>query len=275
MRIQNEIEVAAPPDELFGILSDVERVAPLLPGATLEGKEDDDTYRGTVKVKVGPITVTYNGTIRFQELDRDARRAVMRASGSEVNGQGGTEATITATVTGSDSTSVLSMDTDMEVRGKVAQFGRGAIGTVSGRILDQFARNLEAQVLSGGGPEGATDEKPSRHEQAAAEDGASGTAGAPAAEPAASTAGGGDGASLNMLSVVGLPMLRRAAPGAIGLLLGVAIGVLAASRRGARGDRGSAPDHTGYGPPMGYGQFYPPPPHWYWEPPGRGRRRPF
>ena len=167
MKIQNQIEVAAPPDELFDVLSDVERVAPLLPGATLEGKEDDDTYAGTVKVKVGPITVSYRGTIYFQELDRDGRRAVMRASGSEINGQGGTEATITATVAGSDSESVLTMDTDMEVRGKVAQFGRGAIGNVSGRILDQFARNLEAQVLSEGDTGKETSESPSRGGQTA------------------------------------------------------------------------------------------------------------
>ena len=159
MKLQNEIEISAPPDDLFEVLADVERVAPLLPGATLEGKEDDDTYTGTVKVKVGPISVSYQGTIRFSELNHDARRAVMKASGREVNGQGSTEATITATVTGSDSESVLTMDTDMEVRGKVAQFGRGAIGNVSQKILDQFASNLEAQVLGGeeqenGQPEG-------------------------------------------------------------------------------------------------------------------------
>ena len=256
MKIQNEIDVAAPPDELFDVLSDVERVAPLLPGATLEGKEDDDTYTGLVKVKVGPITVSYRGTIYFQELDRDARRAVMRASGSEINGQGGTEATITATVTGSDSESVLTMDTDMEVRGKVAQFGRGAIGNVSERILDQFARNLEAQVLSSDGSEGGPTERAPQHEQ---------TSGAPAATS-------GEDESLNILSVVGLPMLRQVAPGVVGLLVGVAIGVFAASRRGRRGDRGSAPGPTGYTPPMGYGPVYPPA-QWYWDSPDQGRRR--
>ncbi len=265
MKIQNEIEVAAPADELFDVLSDVERVAPLLPGATLEGKEDDDTYAGTVKVKVGPITVSYRGTIRFQELDREARRAVMRASGKEVNGQGSTEATITATVTGSDSRSVLAMDTDMEVRGKVAQFGRGAIGNVSGRILDQFARNLEAQVLSGGGSEGeATAGEPSQPEQNGSEGGApEGTA--------ASAATSGDDGSLNILSVVGLPTLRQAAPGVLGVLVGVAVGVLVASRWGRRGDRGFAQGPMGYPPPMGYGPVYPPP-QWYWGYPRQQRR---
>lgn len=260
MKIQNQIEVAAPPDELFDVLSDVERVAPLLPGATLEGKEDDDTYAGTVKVKVGPITVSYRGTIFFQELDRDSRRAVMKASGSEINGQGGTEATITATVTGSDSESVLTMDTDMEVRGKVAQFGRGAIGTVSGRILDQFARNLEAQVLSDGDTEEETTERSSRGEQTAetgAED--SGTSPPPPA---------GD-ESLDMLSVVGIPTLRQAAPGVLGLLLGILIGVLVASRRGRRHDRGYVQVPIWYPPPMGYG----PPARWYWDSPEQRRSR--
>jgi carbon monoxide dehydrogenase subunit G len=256
MKIQNQIEVAAPPDELFDVLSDVERVAPLLPGATLEGKEDDDTYAGTVKVKVGPITVSYRGTIYFQELDRDGRRAVMRASGSEINGQGGTEATITATVAGSDSESVLTMDTDMEVRGKVAQFGRGAIGNVSGRILDQFARNLEAQVLS----EGDTGEETS--ERQTAETGTEGSGASPPPDEAE---------SLNMLSVVGAPLLRQAVPAVIGLLAGIAIGALAASLRRRRGDRrGVAPGPMGYPPPMGYGPGYPPP-QWYWNPTEQGR----
>lgn len=269
MKIQNEIEVAAPPDELFDVLADVERVAPLLPGATLEGKEDDDTYAGTVKVKVGPINVSYRGTIHYQELDRDARRAVMRAFGSEVNGQGSTEATITATVTGSDSKSVLTMDTDMEVRGKVAQFGRGGIRTVSGRILNQFARNLEAQVLSGGGTGGEADDEPSRHEQAAKTNGARGGSGAPAAPDTAPN----EAEALDMLSVVGLPNLRQAAPALAGLVLGVAVGVLAASRRTARGRPERAPSPADYhGPPMVCGSVYLPL-QWDRDALGDGRRR--
>jgi uncharacterized protein len=257
MKIQNQIEVAAPPDDLFDVLSNVERVAPLLPGATLEGKEDDDTYVGVVKVKVGPISVSYRGTIYFQELDRDARRAVMRASGREINGQGSTEATITATVTGSDSESVLAMDTDMEVRGKVAQFGRGAIGNVSQRILNQFARNLEAQVLADGSSENGPVEQPSPREPSVDKPGAPGGTGASA--PTAD-----EDEALDMLSVVGLPALRRAAPVALGVFVGVLVGWLVASRGRASGG--------GYGQPMGYGLPYPPPyppPPWYWEPPGR------
>ena len=225
MKIQNEIEVSAPPDDLFEVLSDVERVAPLLPGATLEGKEDDDTYAGTVKVKVGPISVSYRGTIYFQELDHEARRAVMRASGREINGQGSTEATITATVSGSDSTSILTMDTDMEVRGKVAQFGRGAIGNVSQKILDQFARNLEAQVLGGGEQEGGEPGGAAKDEESEQPEAA-------ASRPAAAAPAGGD--SLDLLSVVGSSLLGKFLPAAIGLVLGLLIGHLLGAHRTSR-----------------------------------------
>src|SRR5919202_4181290 len=183
MKIQNEIEVAAPPDELFEILADPERVAPCMPGASLEGQEGEDAYEGTVKLKVGPITASYRGTLHFVELDRENRRAVIKASGQETNGQGNAEATITASVSGSDSRSTLSMETDLEVRGKVAQFGRGAIGNVSQRILDQFARNLESQVLSPGAPE----EEPTPSEETDQREGAEREAG-PARETRAGEA---------------------------------------------------------------------------------------
>jgi uncharacterized protein len=242
MKIQNEIEVSAPPDDLFDVLSDVERVAPLLPGASLEGKEDDDTYVGTVKVKVGPISVSYRGTIRFEELDHEARRAVMRASGREINGQGSTEATITATVTGSDSESVLTMDTDMEVRGKVAQFGRGAIGNVSQKILDQFASNLEAQVLAGGEQANGQPEDAAGSEEAEEPR-------ATSARPTAAAPAGGD--SLDLLSAVGTPALGQVLPVATGLAFGLLIGGLVASRRTARLYREVLQI-------MAYGPVYPP-----------------
>src|SRR5918997_235935 len=166
MKIQNEIEVVAPPDKLFDVLADVERVAPLLPGANLEEKRNDDSYAGTVKVKVGPITASYRGTLRFLELDQDGHRAVMAASADEQGGQGNLEAKITASVSGSDSQSLLSLDTDLDVRGKAAQFGRGALGSVSQRILQQFARNLESEVLSGGEQ---SEEAPSEEESSIGE----------------------------------------------------------------------------------------------------------
>ena len=259
MKIQNEIEVAAPPDELFDVLADVERVAPLLPGTSLEGKEDDDTYAGTVKVKVGPITASYRGTIRFRELDHESHRAVMEASADETHGQGNAEATITASVSGSDSSSVLSLDTDLEVRGKAAQFGRGVLGNVSQRILDQFARNLESEVLSS--REGAKEPSPSG-ETASAEEAEADQKTAPKeartdeAPPTRSTPAAPAGEeSLDMLSVVGTPMLRQAAPAVGGLVLGLLIGSLMSSRKTLRAYQETIRL-------LSYGPVYGPPPRW-------------
>ncbi len=236
MKIQNEIEVAAPPEELFGVLSDVERVAPLLPGATLEGK-DGDAYTGAVKLKIGPITASYRGRLRFLELDEESHRAVMEASAQETNGQGNAQATITASVSGSDSQSVLSLDTDLEVRGKAAQFGRGVLGNVSQRILDQFAHNLESEVLSSG-----QEEPPSEEE---AEDGAPKEEAGRTA-PSGPTAGG---ESLDVLSLLGgSPMLGQAVPVAAGLLVGLLLGNYFASRRTLRAYR-EAFKLMSYGPP--------------------------
>jgi|SRR5215207_2266739 len=254
MKIQNEIEVAAPPDELFDILADVERVAPLLPGANLEGKNDDDTYAGTVKVKVGPITASYRGTLRFLELDHDDHRAVMAASADETKGQGNLEARITASVSGSDSQSVLSLDTDLDVRGKAAQFGRGALGNVSQRVLQQFARNLESEVLSGremGEETPSADSAPTQEEKAEAGQ-------APPSRPAAAAPVGDD--SLDMLSVVGTPVLRQAAPVVAGIALGLLIGNFVYSRRTLRAYQEAMRL-------MSYGQIYKPPTgKWWWKP---------
>ena len=150
MRIHNEIELQAPADELFAFLSDVERVGPCLPGATIEGKDGED-YAGRMKVKVGPINATYQGKLRFLELDKDARRAVMRARAEEVDGGGNAEASITTEVEDAGGeTSVIRMDTDLQIRGKVAQFGRGAMEKISQRMFEQFAGNIE-QAFNGNG----------------------------------------------------------------------------------------------------------------------------
>jgi carbon monoxide dehydrogenase subunit G len=237
MKIQNEIEVAAPPEELFGVLSDVERVAPLLPGATLEG-EDGDAYTGAVKLKIGPITASYRGRLRFVELDEESQRAVMEASAQETNGQGNAQATITASVSGSDSQSVLSLDTDLEVRGKAAQFGRGVLGNVSQRILDQFARNLESEVLS------SREEPPSEAE--AEDDAPKQETKAGRAAPSGPTAGG---ESLDVLSLLGgSSMLGQAVPVVAGLVLGLLLGNYFASRRTLRAYQ-EAFRLMSYGPP--------------------------
>jgi carbon monoxide dehydrogenase subunit G len=223
MKIQNEIEVAAPPEELFEVLSNVERVAPLLPGATLEGK-DGDAYTGAVKLKIGPITASYRGRLRFLELDEETRRAVMEASAQETNGQGNAQARITASVSGSDSQSVLNLDTDLEVRGKAAQFGRGVLGNVSQRILDQFARNLESEVLSSKEPSSDAERE---------EDAQKGEAEPGGVRPRPAAPAGGE--SLDVLSLLGgPPVLRQAAPIVAGLVLGLLVGNYLASRKTLR-----------------------------------------
>src|SRR5919202_841646 len=151
MRFENEIEVGQPPKDLFAFLTDVERVAPCLPGASIDGREGD-AYTGSMKVKVGPITGTYRGTMRFVEQDEDALRAVMSARAAEVNGQGDAEAKITTQIEeAGDSASRIVMETDLQMRGRVAQFGRGAMEKISQRMFDEFARNLEREMSGAGG----------------------------------------------------------------------------------------------------------------------------
>ena len=264
MKIQNEIEISAPPDELFDLLSDPERVAPCMPGASLEGK-NDDSYEGTVKLKVGPITASYQGTLYFVELDRENRRAVMRASGQETSGQGNAEATITASVSGSDSQSVLSMETDMEVRGKAAQFGRGALGSVSQRILQQFARNLESEVLSGGAQreEPPSEETtPTGETEMGEETAPPGETGANRPSPPRQTAAAPAGEeSLDLLSTFGGPMLRQAAPAVAGLALGLLIGNYVSTRKTLRAYQEAMRL-------MSYGQLHGPPAGKWWQKPG-------
>ena len=250
MKIQNEIEVAAPPEELFDVLSDVERVAPLLPGATLEGKEGD-AYTGAVKLKIGPITASYRGRLRFLELDEESHRAVMEASAQETNGQGNAQARITASVSGSDSRSVLNLDTDLEVRGKAAQFGRGVLGNVSQRILDQFARNLESEVLS-------SREEPPPEEDAPTEEAEGAEPGG--ARPQRAAPVGGE--SLDVLSLLGgSPVLRQAAPVVAGLILGLLVGNFFASRKTLRAYQEAMRL-------MSYGQLHGPPTSKWWRRPG-------
>src|SRR4051812_44933460 len=186
MRFENEIEVGQPPKELFAFLTDVERVAPCLPGASIDGR-DGDAYQGSMKVKVGPISGTYRGTMRFLEQDEDALRAVMSARAAEVNGQGDAEAKITTQIEAAgDDASVVRMETDLQMRGRVAQFGRGAMEKISQRMFDEFARNLEREMTGGGAAAETADAADDGAQPEAAADGAP-------ADPAEPRGDGGDG----------------------------------------------------------------------------------
>lgn len=149
MELNNEFTVKVPIDEAWLILTDVERIAPCLPGAQLQEVEGDE-YRGVVKVKVGPITAQYKGSATFLEQDAPLR-AVLKAEGRDVRGQGNASATITATLEPEGTETRVKVATDLTVTGKVAQFGRGVLADVSAKLMGQFVECLEAQVLAGRG----------------------------------------------------------------------------------------------------------------------------
>jgi carbon monoxide dehydrogenase subunit G len=154
MELSNEFEVAVPPEVAWAVLTDVEKIAPCLPGAQLK-EIDGDEFRGAVKVKVGPITASYQGTAHFEELDVKALRAVLKAGGRDTRGQGNATALITAQLSPSDRGTLVKVHTDLSITGKVAQFGRGVLDDVSGKLLAQFVENLEASVLAPGASEPA------------------------------------------------------------------------------------------------------------------------
>jgi carbon monoxide dehydrogenase subunit G len=149
MELTNEFRVGVPVPEAWKVLTDVERIAPLMPGARLQEVEGDE-YRGTVKVKVGPITAEYKGKATFEERDEAAGRVVLRAAGRDSRGQGNANALITATMTPDGAGTKVSVVTDLTVSGKVAQFGRGVLAEVSGKLLGQFVDALEADMEKAG-----------------------------------------------------------------------------------------------------------------------------
>jgi carbon monoxide dehydrogenase subunit G len=247
MELINTFDVSVPVEEAWAVLTDVERIAPCLPGAQLQEVEGEE-YRGVVKVKVGPITAQYKGKATFAELDEANRRAVLDASGRDTRGQGNANATITALLTEADGGTHVEVTTDLTVTGKVAQFGRGVLADVSAKLLTQFVENLESTVLvdvAGEGGEGSAveaieapaDEAVTAAEVAAAE-AAAGVVDqqAAVAAEAESEAAGGRGAAapttlrridspepeaIDLLEHAGSPVLKRLLP-----VLGVAIAVL-------------------------------------------------
>jgi carbon monoxide dehydrogenase subunit G len=155
MELTNDFRVSAAPPVAWKVLTDVERIAPMLPGAQLQEIEGDD-FRGVVKVKVGPITAQYKGTASFAEQDESAGRVVLKATGRDTRGQGNASATITATLQPDGEGTRVSVVTDLTVTGKVAQFGRGVLADVSAKLIGQFVDALEADLRSGPSTDAAT-----------------------------------------------------------------------------------------------------------------------
>jgi uncharacterized protein len=156
MELTNQFSVQVPVEEAWAVLTDLERVAPCMPGFELREVEGDE-YRGVVRVKVGPIVAQYRGVASFRERDEARRRAVVHAEGRETRGQGTAAATVTATLAAEAGGTRVTLHTDLRISGKVAQLGRGVLAEVSSKLLRQFVEALEADVLTGERDEGQAD----------------------------------------------------------------------------------------------------------------------
>lgn len=240
MQLNNEFVVAAPAEQAWALLTDLERVATCLPGAALDGRDGDD-YSGNVKIKVGPISAHFRGTAKFVEKDDAAHSAVISAAGKDPRGQATANATIRARLQpeGPGTTRVL-VDTDLEITGRMAQFGRGAIADVSSRLMNQFAANLSTQISAGAAaPSHTANGGPAPAAAASSDPGT--TAPAPAAPAAAAPAPAAaplpapsSDAGLDALSLIGPVIAKRYGPGLAAVVVGVALGWALRGRRDRR-----------------------------------------
>ncbi len=200
MELTHDFEVSVPVEQAWAVLTDVERIAPCLPGAQLQETVDDE-YRGIVKVKVGPITAQYKGKATFVERDEAARRAVLHASGRDTRGQGNASATITAQLEPVAQGTRVQLLTDLSITGKVAQFGRGALADVSQKLLGQFVETLETTVLA------AENSEPGPQPSEPGPDvGARGTGSGPGSEKVAEVE------PIDLLDAAGAPVAKRVLP---------------------------------------------------------------
>lgn len=165
MKIANQFTVSAPIDQAWDVLCDLEQVIPLMPGAQLTGHEGDD-YLGKVKVKVGPVTSEFSGKVHFVELDRDQYRAVIDGKGKESRGTGNAAATVTAQLQADGDRTSVTVDTDLKIVGKLAQFGSGMLQQVSEKLLGQFVESLEAELAAKNAPAAANPAAPTATDSA-------------------------------------------------------------------------------------------------------------
>jgi len=237
MEMDHSFTVPVPPDRAWDVLLDVQRIAPCMPGASVEDF-DGEVVTGRIKVKVGPVSLTYRGTAKFTERDPDARVIVLEASGKETRGAGTASATVRAMLepeSGGEATKA-SMHTTMNVTGRPAQFGRGVMVEVGGKLVEQFAQNLRQLIAddagAGGSNSAATEEEGSAGQATAtpeAGDTGPGSTQPSAAIPAAAAtpaaampAASGQPApasddSINLVKLVGPAILKRAVPVVIAL----------------------------------------------------------
>ena len=221
MQLENEFSVPAPVSEVWKTLLDVERIAPCMPGATVE-RVDGDEVAGRVRVKVGPVTASYAGTARFVTKDEAAHRFVLEGSGRETRGTGTASATVEVGMSEQDAVTRVRVVTSLEVTGKQAQFGRGVMADIAAKLTDQFAACLAERVR---GPAPAAE--PSASPRAAGSQSVSPQSLSPQAAAPQDAAGG----SLDLVSTVAVPVLKRLGPVLGGLAFGLVLGLLLGHRR--------------------------------------------
>ncbi|WP_187764762.1 SRPBCC family protein [Saccharopolyspora spinosa] len=260
MQMQHQFSVPVPVEVAWKALLDPERVAPCMPGATLT-KAEDNEFAGSVKVKLGPVTLLYKGTGTFKEVDEATRRVVIDASGKDSRGSGTAAATVAAVLQPEGDTTAVTVDTDLKVTGKPAQLGRGLISEVGGKILNQFAANLakrlteeepaeapteEAAAPASGGEEKAEPSAPAEEKVAAGKASwrvtpagshdtfASAVKEEPSRKADAVVTGVAAPAdeAIDLLGTAGAPVLKRLAPVAVAVVvLGLAFRIIRRRRR--------------------------------------------
>ena len=159
MRFENQFAVDSPIETVWDAVLDVERVAPTVPGAQVLAQTGDDAYKVAIKVRVGPMSMTYRGEVEIAERDDDAHRAVMKARAKEARGQGTADADVTMQLRGENGRTSATVTTEVELSGKAAQMGQGVLKDVAGRLVETFAKNLET-MLEGGEPEATRTAEP-------------------------------------------------------------------------------------------------------------------
>ncbi|MBV9379129.1 MAG: SRPBCC family protein [Streptosporangiaceae bacterium] len=238
IELDNSFTVPVPPEQAWNVLLDVQRIAPCMPGASVD-EVNGDEIAGRVKVKVGPVSLTYKGTAKFTGKDADNHMVAVEAAGKETRGAGTASAVVQAGLKPDDTgnQTLVTMHTTLNVTGRPAQFGRGVMAEVSGKLVEQFAANL-AQLLAQGNGTGesagtgtagvatagvatasgadaastGTGTGTGTAEHSGGSAASSGVTGEPAAVPVAQTTPPAQADSLNLLRLVGGPVLKRVIP---------------------------------------------------------------
>jgi carbon monoxide dehydrogenase subunit G len=226
IELDNSFTVPVPPEKAWDVLLDVERIAPCMPGASVTSISDDgNEIEGQVKVKLGPLSLTYKGTAKFTEKDQENLTIAIEATGKETRGAGTASANVQAVLKAADAGSTLvSIHTSLNVTGRPAQFGRSLLPEVSGKLIAQFASNLEALIGSDTATAAAPEETAAPESDGTVADSSGEAVPAPAAAaPAAAAPVIKQEESLNAFKFVVVPILKRVIPVAAA---GAAIAVL-------------------------------------------------